>query len=233
MIDIVEVLQHWHAGRPKAVIAESLGVDRKTINKYVAPAEAAGLSPGGAALGRAEWSALVAGWFPKLIDRSARSRTYATIDQHRERIEAMLSTNTTATVHQRLRDEHGLEVGISSFRRYLWLAFPDAIAREKVTVLRPEVPPGEECQIDYGFLGNWLDPATGRNRRVWAFVMVLAASRHMFVYPVLVMDQRSWVASHVAGFSFFGGVTRRLIPEYVPGSVPRRVMWPVATEVSS
>lgn len=221
MIDIVEVLQHWHAGRPKAVIAESLGVDRKTISKYVAPAEAAGLSPGGAALGRAEWSALVAGWFPELIDKAARSRTYATIDQHRERIEAMLSTNTTATVHQRLRDEHGLEVGISSFRRYLWLAFPDAVARERVTVLRPEVPPGEETQIDYGFLGNWLDPTSGRNRRVWAFVMVLAASRHMFVRPVLVMDQHSWVASHVAGFSFFGGVTRRLIPDNLKTGVDR------------
>jgi transposase len=198
VIDIVEVLQHWHAGRPKAVIAESLGVDRKTISKYVTPAEAAGLSPGGPALGRAEWSALVAAWFPELTDKTARSRTFAVIDAHRERIAEMLTTNTAATVHQRLRDEHGLDVGVSSFRRYLWLAFPDAVAREKVTVLRPEVPPGEETQIDYGFLGNWVDPATKRNRRVWAFVMVLAASRHMFVRPVLVMDQRSWVASHVA-----------------------------------
>jgi hypothetical protein len=82
VIDIVEVLQRWHAGRPKAVIAESLGVDRKTIGKYVAPAVAAGLTPGGAALGRAEWSVLVAGWFPELTDKAARSLTYATIDAH-------------------------------------------------------------------------------------------------------------------------------------------------------
>ncbi len=221
MIDIVEVLQHWHAGRPKAVIAESLGVDRKTIGKYVAPAVDAGLVPGGPALGRAEWSSLVTGWFPELVDRSARSRTFAVIDAHRERIAEMLTSNTAATVHQRLRDEHDLFVGISSFRRYLWLAFPDEIAREKVTVLRPEVPLGEETQIDYGFLGNWLDPATGRNRRVWAFVMVLAASRHMFVRPVLVMDQRSWVAAHVAGFAFFGGVTRRLVPDNLKTGVDR------------
>jgi transposase len=221
VIDIVEVLQHWHAGRPKAVIAESLGVDRKTIGKYVAPAVAAGLSPGGAPLGRAEWSVLVAGWFPELTDKTARSLTYATIDAHRERIEEMLETNTVATVHQRLRDEHGLGVGVSSFRRYLWLAFPDAVALGRVTVRRPEVPPGEETQIDYGFLGNWLDPVTGRNRRVWAFVMVLAASRHMFVRPVLVMDQRSWVASHVEAFSFFGGVTRRLVPDNLKTGVDR------------
>jgi len=29
MIDVVEILQHWHAGRPKLVLASSLGVDMK------------------------------------------------------------------------------------------------------------------------------------------------------------------------------------------------------------
>ncbi len=47
VIDIVEVLQHWHAGRPKSVVASSLGIDAKTVRKYVAPAEAAGLAPAG------------------------------------------------------------------------------------------------------------------------------------------------------------------------------------------
>src|SRR5450759_380099 len=38
VIDVVEALQHWHAGRPKTVVAASLGVDVKTIRKYVAGA---------------------------------------------------------------------------------------------------------------------------------------------------------------------------------------------------
>ena len=47
VIDIVEVLEHWCAGRPKLAVAESLGVDRKTIRrKYVAPAGGAGFAPG-------------------------------------------------------------------------------------------------------------------------------------------------------------------------------------------
>jgi hypothetical protein len=33
MIDVVEVLQHWHAGRPKSVVASSLGVDLGGHNK--------------------------------------------------------------------------------------------------------------------------------------------------------------------------------------------------------
>ncbi|MDQ6949169.1 MAG: helix-turn-helix domain containing protein, partial [Actinomycetota bacterium] len=46
MLHNVEVLQHWHAGRPKSVVADSLGVDPKTVRKYVAKAEAAGIAPG-------------------------------------------------------------------------------------------------------------------------------------------------------------------------------------------
>ena len=64
VIDVVEILQHWHAGRPKSVVSASLGVDPKTVRKYVAAAEAAGLVPGGPALGRAGWAALVAGLVP-------------------------------------------------------------------------------------------------------------------------------------------------------------------------
>jgi hypothetical protein len=35
------------------------------------------------------------------------------------------------------------------------------------------------------------------------------------------MDQRSWVAAHVAGFAFFGGVTRRLVPDNLKTGVDR------------
>jgi len=158
MIDVIEILQRWHAGRPKTMVAASVGVDPKTVRKYVAPAEAAGLAPGGPALSRAEWSTLVVGWFPELVDAKARSLTFGVIDAHRERIGPMLETNTVTTVHQRLRDEHGLAASIASFRRYVGLEFPGEAAAGKVTVLRPDVAPGEEAQIDYGFLGSWLDP---------------------------------------------------------------------------
>jgi hypothetical protein len=213
VIDIVEILQHWHAGRPKAVVARSVGVDRSTVDKYVAAAIAAGLSPGGASLSRAEWSELVRGWFPELVEARSRSLTFSSIHEHHGRIEEMLKTNTATTVHQRLRDEHGLSVSISSFRRYLWLEFPDEVTADKVTVPRPAIEAGDEAQIDYGLLGMWNDPLTGRRRRVWAFVMVLASSRHMFVRPVLRMDKQSFVACHVAAFEFFGGCAKRLVPD--------------------
>jgi transposase len=125
----------------------------------------------------------------------------------------MLKTNTATTVWQRLRDEAGLAVSLTSFRRYVWSEFPGQADQSKVTVARPEVPAGEEVQIDYGFLGSWLDPLAQRVRRVWAFVMVLACSRHMFVRPVFSMDRLAWVATHVKAFAFFGGVSRRLVSD--------------------
>ena len=221
MRDIVEILMHWHAGRPKAAVADSLGVHRGTVRKYVAKAEEAGLAPGGPPLPRDQWAMLVHGWFPELVDPRARSLTHDTIEAHRERIEDMLGTNTVSTVHQRLRDEHGLAVGLTSFRRYCWREFAEARARSLATPPRPPVPPGEEAQIDYGFLGTWFDPVIEGARRVWAFVMVLACSRHMFVRPVLKMDQRSLTAAHVAAFSFFGGAPRRLVPDNLKTGVDR------------
>ena len=41
VVDVTEILIHWHAGRSQREIATSLGVDRKTVKKYVRPAIAA------------------------------------------------------------------------------------------------------------------------------------------------------------------------------------------------
>src|SRR6476659_5625085 len=63
MIDIVEILIHWYAGRSQNELATSLGVDRKTLRKYTAPAVAAGLVPGGPPMAEQDWRRLATGWF--------------------------------------------------------------------------------------------------------------------------------------------------------------------------
>ena len=42
MIDPIETYVHWYAGRSQAQIAESFGLDRKTVRKYLGPVVAAG-----------------------------------------------------------------------------------------------------------------------------------------------------------------------------------------------
>ena len=215
MIDVTEILMHWHAGRSLSEMAGSLDVDRKTLRKYVAPAVAAGIVPGGAARSQEEWAELVRGWFPQLADMRLRQVTWPAIGEHHEYISAQLKAGVRmSTIWQRLRDEHGLAVSVQSFRRYVAANVPEEVRRAQVRVLDPRPSEaGEQAQIDYGQLGRWLDPVTGKLRTVWAFVMVLACSRHMFVRPVLKMDQRAWTECHVAAFGFLGGVPARLVPD--------------------
>ncbi|MCC5582152.1 IS21 family transposase [Microtetraspora sp. AC03309] len=222
-MDITEILVHWHAGRSKNEIAASLGVSRNTVRKYVTPAEEAGITPGGAAITSAEWAARVREWFPEVVDGRLRQVTWPTIDQHRDYIVAQLKAGVTVTtIHQRLRDEHGLAVSIASMRRYVHANLPEEVRTSQVRVLRlREAEPGAEAQIDYGQLGRWTDPKTGRRHMVQAFVMVLPASRHMFVYPVLKVDQHAWSSAHVAAFGFFGGCPARLVPDNLKTGVDR------------
>lgn len=44
-MDLIALFMHWDAGRSKSELALSLGMDRKTVQKYLAPAEAEGLVP--------------------------------------------------------------------------------------------------------------------------------------------------------------------------------------------
>jgi len=76
MIDLVEIYVHWYAGRSQAQIADSLGLDRKTVRKYLAPVAAAGLVPGGPpVMTEADWRARAQSWFPALVDKGWRLRS--------------------------------------------------------------------------------------------------------------------------------------------------------------
>jgi transposase len=216
VVDVTEIFIHWYAGRSISELSVSLGVDRKTIRKYLTPAVAAGLTPGGPVMAVQDWAELVTRWFPQLADTRLRQSTWPQIAVFHEYITELLKAGVTqATIHQRLRDEHGLTASVASVKRYVAANMPEQVRRGQVVVLREETdtPAGEEAQIDYGHLGSWTDPQSGKRRRVWAFAMVLACSRHMFVWPVLTMDQRAWTEAHVAAFAFFGGVPRRLVPD--------------------
>ena len=212
MIDLIEIYVHWYAGRSQAQIADSLGLDRKTVRKYLAPVTAAGLVPGGPpVMTEADWRARAQSWFPAVVDKGLRQVTWPAIGVHRDYISAQLAAGVTvSTIHQRLVDEHGLVASVASLRRWVGGNLPEEARRAQVRVLRPgPVEPGSEAQIDYGRLGVWTDPATGRRHTVQAFVMVLACSRYMFVRPVLRMDQEAWTRCHVEAFAFFAGVPAR------------------------
>ena len=219
VIDVAEILEHWYAGRAKVEVARSLGVDAKTVRKYVHAAEAAGLAPGGPPVTAEQWRELAREWFPKLTDTRLRQPSWGKIAPHHERIGGLLGVVSVSVICQRLADEAGLEVSVASLRRYVRRHFPEHGRRAEVAMWRPATPPGEEAQVDYGYLGAWFDPRAGRRRRVWAFSMVLRYSRHLFIRPVIRMDQRAWVESHVQAFAFFGGCPARVVSDNLKAGV--------------
>jgi hypothetical protein len=88
----------------------------------------------------------------------------AAIAVHRDYIVSQLAAGLTmATIWQRLRDERGLAASVAALRRYVAPNLPEEARRSQLRVLRlVPAEPGGEAQIDYGQLGRWLDPRTGR-----------------------------------------------------------------------
>ena len=210
MREVVEILQRWQAGEGLRKIASTLGISRNTVREYIRAAESAGIGAG-RALSADEWVAFVRAHFPGIEDRAARSVWWWDLDAQREEIAKGLETNRVTTVWQRLHAAGKVKASLSTFRRYVRERMPKPIDPREVVVHGPEAEPGESAEVDFGRLGLWTDPASGRRRVLWAFLMVLAHSRHMFVRPVLKMDKRTWLGCHLRAFSFFGGVTVRII----------------------
>lgn len=80
MIDVVEILVHWHAGRRMGEVCASLEADPKTVRKYTATAKAAGLVPGGRSPTvrrpfRAPWSSRRRWWMVARFPRCCQVRT--------------------------------------------------------------------------------------------------------------------------------------------------------------
>ena len=88
-----------------------------------------------------------------------------------------------------------------------------------------EFAAGEAAQVDFGKGPEIIDVHTGEAFKTWAFVMVLAWSRHQ--YAELVRDQsvETWLGCHRRSFEHFNGVVPKIIIDYVPGNVID-VMWP-------
>jgi DNA-binding transcriptional regulator LsrR (DeoR family) len=130
--DIVEILVRWHAGVSQSEIAENLGIDRKTVGKYISAAMAAGIETSGPLRTDAEWEARLREWFPELADTTLRRVTWTAIEPYREYIATQLGSGAAVSaIYRRLHDEHGLPVSIASFRRYIAMRLPQLTAARR------------------------------------------------------------------------------------------------------
>jgi transposase len=120
-----------------------------------------------------------------------------------------------AAIRARLAERHGEPISYSA----VWRLVQQLEPQPPEAFVRVEVPPGSEAQVDFGFAGLALDPATGTPRKAWVFVMVLSYSRHL--YAELVFDQRveTWLLCHVHAFAAFGGVPTRIVLDNLKAAI--------------
>ena len=82
--------------------------------------------------------------------------------------------------------------------------------------------PGEQMEIDWaGQTATVIDRKTGEIIPAYVFVAVLTCSGYAYVRAYLSQDQESWIDAHINAFSFFGGVTRIIVPDNLKTGVQK------------
>lgn len=108
-------------------------------------------------------------------------------------------------------EELPVKVARSSFYRFLARHELEPRRHRQLHAI-PEIihKPGEALLVDWGKLYDFVDPATGSKKTVWAFVGVLGYSRYMMVKLMVRCDQESTIAALEAMLREIGGAPWRL-----------------------
>ena len=177
-------------GGPKKCIARRLGVDVRTVRKWIARIE------------RGDGHV------------QARQGSPGILAEHLETLKAVVKRDCSAVqVHEALLKEDGFEASYATVRRMV------AQLREKTPKVycRLHFEPAEEGQIDFGYVGRM--EHEGKLRKVWLFAMTLCFSRYTYYELVLDQSVPTFLHAIRRGFEYFGGVPVRLKPDNLKAAV--------------
>lgn len=213
MMEIYEIIRRWHANQKIRHIAKSCGYDRKTVRKYIAKAQKAGILQDQNLPPKEEVIRLFEPILAKEIKQSTPAKSI--LEPYLFEIIELVNSPTNALkpkiAFEVVVERHQLvdKVSYSTFKRFA--QENQILINPQKSTCRIEVAPGIEVQIDYGLMGLLYDPLLQRNRRVYAFIATLSCSRHIYVEFVFKQNQQSFVISHVRMFEYFGGVPMRVL----------------------
>jgi transposase len=206
MIEVREVLRLRGEGLPKKRIAAQLGLDPKTVRRYLGAAQHAGVRVTAAISDEQVRQVLLA-----LHPASGRPRGdgWGLCADHRAAIERWLGDGLRLTKIRKLLVRQGVEIAYPTLHRFAVLELQFGKTATTIPVLDGE--PGQEVQLDTGWVG-WLT-LPGKKRRFRAWIFTVVRSRHRFVYPTFEETTARAIEACEAAWEFFGGIFKVLIPD--------------------
>jgi len=216
VVEVREVLRAWLEGHGLRKVAERAGVDRKTARRYVAAAEAAGLTR------EAGVDAVTDEVVGLVVDAVRPERpnghgaSWELLLGHEEQIQGWVvggkgQDPLSIVKIEELLVRQGVRVPYRTLHRFAVERCGFRVKAPTVRVVDGE--PGVECQIDFAQMGLLTDPETGRQRRVHALIFTAVVSRHMFVWLTYSQTLTAVIAGCEAAWAFFGGVFKVLVPD--------------------
>lgn len=212
VFEVREVLRLWIAGESLRSIERLAGLDRKTIRRYVAAAEAAGMTRSGGPdqLGDEALGAVIEVVRPHRAD--GHGTAWRTLENHRTQIEVWVGADITGVKIAELLERRGVAVPTRTVQRYV-AEICGRTRGQGPTVRIADGEPGDECQVDFGKMGLVPDPTSGRRRVTHALIFTACYSRHSFVWLTHHQTTAAVIEGCEAAWDFFGGVFRTLIPD--------------------
>lgn len=210
MIEFMEVLRLWQEQVPKKRIAAQLGLDPKTVRRYLRAAEAAELRAPMETLSDEQVRDVLLGLQPS--GGRPHGEDWTRCGEQRETIQHWLVEGLRLTKIRKLLARQGVSIGYPTLYRFAVEQLQFGRAATTIPILEGE--PGQEVQVDTGWVG-WLtlplSPQKRRRFRAWIFSAVF--SRYRFVYPTFEETTARAIEACEAAWQFFGGIFRVLIPD--------------------
>ena len=115
------------------------------------------------------------------------------------------------------REKHPDGLGYTQFcKRY------QAHVKQITPVMKQVHKAGEKTFVDYaGMTVPWLDTATGEIIEAQIFVGSLGASQYTFAEASPSQQLGDWIESHVRMWSYFGGVSKMVVPDNLKSGVTK------------
>jgi transposase len=216
VVEVREVLRGWLQGQGLRKVGERAGVDRKTARRYVAAAQAAGLTrqAGVGAVTDALVGVVVEAVRP--ARPNGHGASWEVLLGREEQIRVWVAGGRgldplSVVKIEELLARQGVRVPYRTLHRFVVERCGFRVRGTTVRVVDGE--PGVECQIDFAQMGLLLDPQTGRKRRVHALIFTAVVSRHMFVWLTYSQTLTAVIAGCQAAWAFFGGAFKVLVPD--------------------